>query len=240
VRGESKTSTGQSPPKGKAYSEGERQISSPRPKMGLNSCCHTARFTLTHATKPRQTAMPHTPIAPSIPASNSLRIPELRKLKSFENAYNGAFSIVAYATNRYLIDHMLRVGRMLTDNDFEAMVIWGVLAHQGVAHLMPPGILPSAALDERGRFGENDILIKPMRLRDIAQITGIPRETTRRKLGQLADKKYICKVAQGWVISSERTEPELRDFTRESVMRLLAVADEIMVALRDADRPALG
>ncbi len=125
VRGESKTSTGQSPPKGKAYSEGERQISSPRPKMGLNSCCHTARFTLTHATKPRQTAMPHTPIAPSIPASNSLRIPELRKLKSFENAYNGAFSIVAYATNRYLIDHMLRVGRMLTDNDFEAMVIWG-------------------------------------------------------------------------------------------------------------------
>ncbi|MFZ4482000.1 MAG: hypothetical protein ACOYNZ_19150, partial [Rhodoferax sp.] len=97
---------------------------------------------------------------------------------------------------------------------------------------------PSAVLDERGRFGENDILIKPMRLRDIAQITGIPRETTRRKLAMLADKKYISKVAQGWVISSERTEPDLRDFTRESVMRLLAVADEITTALRDADARA--
>ncbi len=162
-------------------------------------------------------------------------MPELRKLKNFESAYNGAFSIVAFAANRFLIDHLLRAGRMLTDNDFEALVIWGVLAHQGVAHLMPPGMLPSAVLDERGRFGENDILIKPLRLRDIAQITGIPRETTRRKLALLAEKKYISKVSQGWVISSERTEPELRDFTRESVMRLLAVADEIMAALRDAD-----
>jgi hypothetical protein len=206
--------------------------------MGLNFCCYPARFRLTKPPKSRQTAMPHTPIAPSIPASNSLRIPELRKLKNFESAYNGAFSIVAYATNRYLIDHLLRVGRVLTDNDYEAMVIWGVLAHQGVAHLMPPGVLPSAVLDERGRFGENDHLIKPMRLRDIAQITGIPRETTRRKLAMLADKKYISKVTQGWVISSERTEPDLRDFTRESVMRLLAVADEIMAALRDADARA--
>jgi hypothetical protein len=37
------------------------------------------------------------------------------------------------------------------------------------------------------------------------------------------------------VVSAERVEPELREFTRESVVRLLAVADEIMVALKDAD-----
>lgn len=178
------------------------------------------------------------PIFEPMPANNALRIPELRKLKNFENAYNGAFSIVAYATNRYLIDHMLRVGRVLTDNDFEAMVIWGVLAHQGVAHLMPPGSLPSAVLNESGRLGDTDVLIKPLRLRDIAQITGIPRETTRRKLAQLERKRYISKVAQGWVISADQVEPMLRDCTRDSVMRLLAVADEIMTALRDADARA--
>lgn len=178
------------------------------------------------------------PIFEPMSANNALRIPELRKLKNFENAYNGAFSIVAYATNRYLIDHMLRVGRVLTDNDFEAMVIWGVLAHQGVAHLMPPGLLPSAVLNESGRLGDKDILIRPLRLRDIAQITGIPRETTRRKLAQLEGKRYISKVAQGWVVSADQVEPMLRNCTRESVMRLLAVADEIMTALRDADARA--
>ncbi|MBK9442517.1 MAG: hypothetical protein IPN53_14935 [Comamonadaceae bacterium] len=165
----------------------------------------------------------------------ALRVPELRKLKNFVNAYNGAFSIVAYVTNRFLIDHLLRAGRMLTDNDFEALVIWGVLAHQGVAHLMPPGVMPSAVLDERGRFGENDHMIRPILLRDIAQITGIPRETTRRKLAQLAEKKHISKVNQGRVTSIDQVEPELREFTRESVMRLLVVADKITVDLRDVD-----
>lgn len=184
--------------------------------------------------------MHHTPAPAPMPTSNAQRIPELRKLKNFESAYNGAFSIVAFAANRHLIDHMLRVGRILTDNDFEAMVIWGVLAHQGVAHLMPPGLLPSAVLNERGRLGEKEVVIKPLRLRDIAEITGIPRETARRKLALLAEKHFVQKVAQGWVVSVERLEPDLRDFTRESVIRLLAVADEIGAALRDADARADG
>lgn len=182
---------------------------------------------------------------PSLPTPlstiNHKRISELRHLKDFEAAFDGAFGIVAYATNRFLIDHMLRVGRILTQNDFEAMVIWGVLAHQGVAHLMPPGVLPSAILSERGRAVTDESQIKPLRLRDISDITGIARETTRRKLNLLAEKHFVRKVPQGWVISAERVEPELRDFTRESVMRLLAVADEIMTALRDSDdRPRAG
>lgn len=193
-----------------------------------------------HAGPPtqRQLTMPNnqpSPLPTTIPASNSQRIPELRKLKNFQNAYNGAFSMVAYATNRFLIDHMLRVGRLLTDNDYEAMLIWGVLAHQGVAHLMPPGTLPTSILNERGRLGERDQLIKPLRLRDIAAITGIPRETARRKLQLLAEKRFVRKVAQGWVVTTDRLEPDLRDFTCESMMRLLSVADEIMTALRDAD-----
>ena len=182
--------------------------------------------------------MHKTPILAPMQASNHQRIAELRQLKNFDAAYNGAFGIVAYATNRCLIDHMLRVGRMLTQNDYEAMLIWGVLAHQGVAHLMPPGLLPSAILSERGRVVNDDSQIKPLRLRDITGITGIPRETARRKLAQLEKSHYVRKVPKGWTASSERVEPELRDFTRESVLRLLAVADEIMAALRDADARA--
>lgn len=173
-----------------------------------------------------------------MPATSHKRIAELRQLNNFEEAYDGAFSIVAFATNRYLVDHMLRVGRLLTQNDNEAMVIWGVLAHQGVAHLMPPGLLPSAILSERGRVVSNENQIKPLRLRDITAITGIPRETARRKLAQLELNHLVRKVPAGWIVSTDRIESDLRAFTRESVMRLLAVADEIMAALRDADARA--
>jgi len=58
------------------------------------------------------------------------RIAELRQLKNFDVACHGAFGIVAYATNRYLTDHTLGVGRMLTHNDVEAMLIWGGVGPQ--------------------------------------------------------------------------------------------------------------
>ena len=165
------------------------------------------------------------------------RVASLRQLRSFEKAYDRSFSLVAYIANRFLIDHMLRVGRLLTENDFETMVIWGVLAHQNVAHLMPPGSVPTAVLTERGRMIDENLL-RPLRLRDLSDITGIPRETVRRKLDRLAAKGYARRVPDGWVVSGERAEPELRDFTRDTVMRLVAVCDEIIAALQDADAAA--
>mgnify|MGYP001039924805 FL=1 len=159
----------------------------------------------------------------------------LRALGDVDRAFDGAFSLVAFVMNRFIIDHLLRSGRRLTGNDFEALVIWGVLAHQNVAHLMPPGSLPTAILTEKGRLAGAAEGMRPLRLRDIAQITGIPRETARRKLERLAAERYVERRPDGWVVSAQRVEPELREFTRESVVRLLAVADEIMVALKDAD-----
>jgi hypothetical protein len=163
------------------------------------------------------------------------RSPSTSGLEDFDKAYDGAFSLVAFIMNRFLIDHMLRSGRQLTGNDFEALVIFGVLAHQNVAHLMPPGSLPTAILTEGGRLDDGVDRLRPLKLRDIAQITGIPRETARRKLARLAAERFVQRTKDGWMVSVERAEPELREFTRESVRRLLAVADEVMSVLRDAE-----
>lgn len=163
------------------------------------------------------------------------RVASLKQLASFEKAFDRSFSMLAYISNRFLIDHMLRVGRLVTENDYETMVIWGVLAHQNVAHLMPPGTVPTAVLSERGRLQNVDAM-KPLRLRDVAAITGIPRETVRRKLEKLAENRYVRRLDAGWVVIGDRVEPDLRDFTRDTVMRLVAVCDEVLAALHHADK----
>jgi len=170
-----------------------------------------------------------------MPESHQARLSSLRSLGDADKAFDQAFSLVAFVMNRFIVDHMLRSGRRLTGNDFEALVIWGVLAHQNVAHLMPPGSLPTAILTEKGRLAGDIGRMRPLRLRDITQITGIPRETARRKLARLEADRYVQRGPDGWVVSTERIEPDLREFTRESVYRLLAVADEIMMALQNAD-----
>lgn len=154
-----------------------------------------------------------------------------------DGAFDRAFSLVAFIMNRHIIDHMLRCARQLVDGDFEALVLWGVLAHQNVAHLMPPGSLPAAMLNERGRLDADPRRIRPLLLRDLAAITGIPRETARRKLEKLAHLGFVERVGSGWAVSTQRVEPDLREFTRESIKRLLAVSDEVRAALKSVDRP---
>lgn len=150
-------------------------------------------------------------------------------------AFDRSFSLVAFIANRYLIDHMLRCARQLVDGDFEALVLWGVLAHQNAAHLMPPGALPTAVLNEKGRVGDYQARLRPMLLRDIAAITGIPRETARRKLEKLASRGFVERVGSAWIVSGQHVEPDLREFTRESIKRLLATADEVRAAMKSVD-----
>lgn len=156
------------------------------------------------------------------------------ELQDYDAAFDRCFGMVAFQMNRHIIDHLLRTGRQLTDDDLEAMVIWGVLAHQNVAHLLPPGSHPCSVLDERGR-ARTPHALQALRLRDVAQITRIPRETVRRKLEKLAAAGWIQRQADGWVIRSDHTADQLREFTRDNVRRFLAAADEVLRTLREAD-----
>ena len=161
--------------------------------------------------------------------------PQDAPLNDPEGAFDRSFSLVAFIMNRYLVDHMLRCARQLVDGDFEALVIFGVLAHQNAAHLMPPGTLPAAVLNERGRVDDYQHRVRPLLLRDVGAITGIPRETARRKLEKLATLGFVERAGRGWVVSAKRMEPDLREFTRESARRLLAAADEVRAAMKSMD-----
>jgi predicted transcriptional regulator len=154
--------------------------------------------------------------------------------EAFEENFQRAFSLVAFITNRHIVDHMVRFRRAF-DLDFEALVLWAVLAHQNCVHLFPPGALPSQVLDAEGRLKDVDALgLRPLRLRHLSEITGIPRETTRRKLAILKEAGWIVQVRDGWLVNRDKVGPELRAFTLETVRRLLATAREVERALASA------
>jgi hypothetical protein len=154
----------------------------------------------------------------------------------FEEAFDRAFSLVAFTMNRHLVDHMVRSSRHF-GIDFETLVIWAVVAHQNAAHLMPPGSLPSIILNEVGRLPASATpQLRPLRLRDVAQITGIPRETARRKLRALGEAGWLHDTSAGWIVNRDRVDPDLRCFTLETLRRFLTTANDIVQVLRDADR----
>lgn len=164
-------------------------------------------------------------------------IPDLmrktRLTKSELDHFDKAYGLVAFALNRYIVDHLLRFGRQFGP-DYQMLVVWGVLAHQCVIHLIPAGSRPKDVLNQNGLLADPAPDLRSVRQRDLSQITGIPKETVRRKLLKLEQSGWIKRKGQGWVIDRENLDPELREFSRESAKRMLAVADHIHHLLRDS------
>lgn len=145
---------------------------------------------------------------------------------AFDVAFDQSFGLIAFAMNRHLIDHMVRAVREL-DVDFESLVLWGLLSHLNVAHLVPPGTAPRSTLDERGRFAGDGSGYRPQRLRDLEQVSRLPRETIRRKLMKLEKLGYVERVNDGWLYRRDPIEPDLREFNRETLRRTVALNAEL-------------
>ena len=147
-------------------------------------------------------------------------------------AFDRAFGLAAFAMNRFIVDHLLRFGRSF-GADYPMLLIWGVVAHQSLIHLVPMGSMPSQLLNEKGILADPQPALRPVRVRDLCQITGIPKETVRRKLLKLSQAGWIVQQGEGWVINRE-TFVDLRDFTRESMTRMLSTADHVRSLLKEA------
>jgi hypothetical protein len=151
-----------------------------------------------------------------------------------EAGFTRAFGLVAFVMNRHLVDHMVRSSRSF-GIDYQTMVLWAVLSHQNCAHLYPPGALPSEVLSDDGTArNRNEGMLRPVRLRHLSEMTGVPRETARRKLAALRRAGWITATPLGWVIVPESIDADVRRFTLESTRRFLTAAAEVRHALRDA------
>ncbi len=144
-------------------------------------------------------------------------------IDNFDERFDRAFALVAYTANRHILEHMRRITLEL-DMDFDSVFIWGTLAHLNVAPLLTPGSDPVLA---NGSVGDESGL-KPVRLADLAQITGFPRETVRRKLLHLESRGKVEKTFDGrWRFALAGIDAKACAFTRESVLRLLKTADAV-------------
>lgn len=147
--------------------------------------------------------------------------------------YWRAFSLAAFTMNRFIVDQVIRAARHF-ENDTEAMILFGTIAHLNAAHLMPPGSSPTSVLDANGRVPESQARLRPVRLRDLCQIMDRPRETLRRKLERLEAQGRISRGVHGYVISVDSVDPEMRTLSVDAVRRFMQASGVIGAVLQDA------
>jgi hypothetical protein len=179
-------------------------------------------------TDPRVEAANNTdPAAPGLPGERTA------DPASVPPEYRRAFSIAAFAMNRFIIDQVVRAARFF-DNDIEAMVLYGMLSHLNAAHLVPPGSRPTQVLNEHGRVPDAQPKFKPVRISDLAQISGRPRETIRRKLERLERCGRVTRLADGYVLNLTSVDEAMLEHSLDALQRFMQTATAIEGALRDA------
>ncbi len=149
--------------------------------------------------------------------------------ESFDARFQRAFGLLAFSVNRHLVDHMRRISVELS-MDLETAQIWGTLAHMNVLPKLPLGANPMAFLDELGR--NLALGLVPIRLSQLSQITGLPRETVRRKLEALSRLGKVERNAAGlWLYKDNGISAAEIEFTRKTVVQFLNTAQTLLSIL---------
>lgn len=164
------------------------------------------------------------PVANDVAQPNHNLVPA-----DFDLRFQRAFGLLAFSVNRHIVDHMRRICVELS-LDPETAQIWGTLAHMNVLPNLPLGTNPMETLDELGR--NSNIAVTPVRLTELTQVTGLPRETVRRKLERLQTLGKCERTEDGtWIyLSAAVTELDV-EFTRKTVLQFLKTAQTLLTIL---------
>lgn len=149
-------------------------------------------------------------------------------MNKFDEQIAKAFPLVAFATNRHLMNHMRRLSKDL-EMDLDTTFIWGTLAHLNLAKSFGSAKHSSELVSPKGKVLA---VIEPISLSSLSQVTGFARETVRRKLNRLEKSGKAIRNKEGeWSITERSSTPEIYEFTKESVRLLLESARQVQEIL---------
>ena len=132
----------------------------------------------------------------------------------------------AFVVERFLLQQLLRMARQM-NGDFESMMILGVLRLQKAARsLAQTPTLPQAAAMLNDLLPERLLQQPGLRSSDLSHVTGVPRETVRRKLERLQADGRVRRHDDGRWHASEGVAPP-HAFNRDTLENFGATADLI-------------
>lgn len=116
------------------------------------------------------------------------------------------------------------------DGDLDAALMMAVIGSAA----LPRGRMPDdLSFDAFQGMDKRDVFYTPLNTLSVAQITGIPRETARRKLAMMERRGWIDKDAQGYWHVNRNGAKELEPMTRLSLDYINRI-----LALGGVERPA--
>lgn len=132
------------------------------------------------------------------------------------------FGQLAFTANHFVLDHLRRI-RQVFDLDLDIAFVFGSLAHLNVQHKLHPLLPPTEALNL-----QNCHEFRAVQLRDVVQVTGLPRETVRRYLVKLEENQKVYQTSLGkWCVRRDSITSEMVANTMVTIKNLLQASEDL-------------
>jgi hypothetical protein len=113
------------------------------------------------------------------------------------------------------------------DGDLDMLLVLAVIGDRTFSHRRANPALDFDAFQSREK---EQTPPEDINVRSIADFSGIPRETVRRKVAQLLEKGWVTRNDDGFITASRQANTELEPLTRTSIRyiaRMMALVDEL-------------
>lgn len=134
---------------------------------------------------------------------------------------------IAYRMNQFLLPHLAQVYARF-GGDIECALILGEIAHYSAEAIFGrEPVFEGADAIPNEQVKELVGRLKKCNALSISMVTGIPRETVRRKIRWLEQQGWIAKDDKGMLVVYEGTVDDFEDFNFGTLRQFLATADEL-------------
>lgn len=134
---------------------------------------------------------------------------------------------LTYETGLFMVDYLRRLNREF-ENDITTAIVLGEIAQHSVRDLMkrelPRSGMASGQFAGSERFAAG---FKRCNAFSVAESSGIPRETVRRKIDKLVKRGFVTRDADGGLALMPGIGEHFRSFDRQTTADLLALAERV-------------
>ena len=147
-------------------------------------------------------------------------------MTSFDhNGYEANKGLLAVLMGHFFLRHLNRLYREF-DGDLILPIVLGEIAHHNVVKFYSRDGNCMEVREKAGEYQDRIKHLEPTNAYSISQATGIPRETVRRKIEKLIEKKWVSKNSRGEVAITENVADHFtKDFNKITLSELLETSE---------------
>lgn len=150
--------------------------------------------------------------------------PDVDALEFVRKAFTSLWPVHLSSFNKLLIQL-----RKAFDGDLDLMLVLAVIGDRTRPDTWQPE--PISYRQITRRKGEEHLQV-PINIQSVADYSGIPRETVRRKVLVLQEKGWVERDAEGLLTISSLAAADLEESTTHTIQYLAAIASAVLAAKR--------